>query len=284
MLSAKGSTSKLCVDGKGGLYELNDNRTFKDINMKALFISLCLLLQASPSLAGAEDRFGAIKAFSETCFHVGMKVPEGYVAEYDRCATLYLPNADSARLHNGRSWKGTCAYWLVATNKDADSKILYPWLPAHVGGNAPREKVLFHDVFRYTENNYLTDLHSAAFLGFGHDEEKPKVEPSWAERITKFGGKEAASWGNADSVYVVDFPITTTFEARYTHCIGVYMAKQGYVPVFLKLLLTDEGYAQKEQRLRGIKESIVFMQDAWSYDPQKVRSAQEDLLKRIGRW
>ena len=104
------------------------------------------------------------------------------------------------------------------------------------------------------------------------------------ERSTKFGGKEAAFWGNAGSVYVVDFPITTAFGMRYTHGIGVYMAKKGDVPVFLKLLLTDEGYAQKEQRLRGIKESIVFMKDEWSYDPQKVRSAQENLLKRIGRW
>ena len=252
--------------------------------MKALFVSLCLLLQASPLLADTGDRFEAIKAFSEECFNIGMNVPEGYVAEYDRYSTLYLPNADYDRLHNGRNWKGTCAYWQAAVEKDNNSKILYPWLPAHVGGNASHDKVLFHDVFRYTDNNYLTDLHLAAFLGFGHDEEKPKVEPSWAERITKFGGKEAASWGNADSVYVVDFPITTTFETRYTHCIGIYMAKKGYVPVFLKLLLTDESYAQRERRLRGIRGSIVFMKDAWNYDRQKMKSAQEDLLKRIGRW
>ena len=109
-------------------------------------------------------------------------------------------------------------------------------------------------------------------------------DPSWGERSTKFGGKEAAFWGNAGSVYVVDFPITTAFRMRYTHGIGVYMAKKGDVPVFLKLLLADEGYVQKEQRLRGIRGSIVFKKDAWNYDRQKMKSAQEDLLQRIGRW
>lgn len=252
--------------------------------MKTLLVSLCLFLQASPLLAGAEDRFGAIKTFSEECFNVGMNVPKDYVAEYDRYSTIYLPNADYDHLHDGRNWKGTCAYWQTAVGKDNNSKILYPWLLAHVGGNVPREKVVFRDVFRYTENNYLTDLHSAAHLGFGYKEKKPEFDPSWAGRITKLGGKEAASWGNADSVYVVDFPITTAFETRYTHCIGVYMVKKGYVPVFLKLLLTDEGYAQKEQRLSGIKGCIVFMKDAWNYDYKKVRAAAEDTRKRIGRW
>ena len=46
------------------------------------------------------------------------------------------------------------------------------------------------------------------------------------KHIISIGGTRAKHWGNADSVYIVDFPSCIPCLKQYTHCIGIYLVKR----------------------------------------------------------
>ena len=249
--------------------------------MKKLYLFLLLLMPISVVRAmDGPSRFEAFNTFAQEYFYTAFSIPENYYAEYDDYAKTYIPNLNLERLENKREWRSIGAYCASAINKDCQSKILYPWVGLNFKGIKRYDSTGNANVFSITQYNYLSELHCCINEGFAHNEKQPSVDPT-PYLIAKLGGEEARKWGNADSVYVVDLPVTTTFECRYTHCIGVYMAKKGYKMMFYKILMTDKAYAERDKRIEATKNCLSFIKEDWVFDEHKAFDARKKLYEQI---
>ena len=133
----------------------------------------------------------------------------------------------------------------------------------------------FCSPFELCQKQYSAELKEAAGYADG-----VSIDYNTTGRLTKIGGKEAMEWGNADSVYIADIPVISPCLKRYTHCVGIYMAKSMRVPVFLKLLLTDKGHANLTAILDNVQRSVVYTEKTM-LNRQEVITASNNMMRTI---
>ncbi|MGM9701807.1 MAG: hypothetical protein ACI3YX_10265 [Prevotella sp.] len=257
--------------------------------MKPLYLLLFLFITTSGSRAeSTNNRFELINSFQQEYFQVALSLPTHYYAEYDKYTKIFIPNLSERRIFNisemqkgKKHWSCHFAHWASAINRDCQSKILFPMLPAftwfhtidyYADGNG--------DVYKMAKIQYFNELRECIYSGYDKMTHPSSIDAK-KYLIAQYGGKEARRWGNADSVYVVDFPMNTTFECRYTHCIGVYMAKKGFVPLYYKILMTDEAYAECDNILRRTKGCMAFCGEKWLHKKPSFKKALKELYNKI---
>lgn len=209
-------------------------------------IALCLSVVCAQASKPASTWLKHITEYNDTLFGVKTMVPAGFlVCEGWKNAISYTPN---------QSWKScgespsgsSYLYSNAMISRDAESMLLLPYLLFAKGDKAVADRSAF-DLCR---KQYGNERNMAICCQTGG------AEP--ASNLEALGGVEAQAWGNADSVYIADLPVSTPCVKRFTHCVGIYMAKSQHVPIYIKLLLTDKGYAQRSQILGRIKGCMTY--------------------------
>ncbi len=73
--------------------------------------------------------------------------------------------------------------------------------------------------------------------------------------------RDRSGYANADTVAIYELTTDGTdalFSDRYPHCIGIYLRKSDHPALLLKLLLSDEGYANKNDYVSTLFEHINY--------------------------
>lgn len=84
----------------------------------------------------------------------------------------------------------------------------------------------------------------------------------------------------ADRVSIVDFPCTRD-TAMYTHCIGIYLSKRYHVPVFLKCLLTEEAYRQKDAYISILLAQVRYGTKHWELDKSALKAEAQKVKDKL---
>lgn len=204
---------------------------------------------------------------SEKYLGIRQQVPKGYTRENLKEFKLVILNCNSEQLKNNKPKYGY-AYYEFADSKDGESKLLYPFFSIlSMGKNFlfSRENMSFKEAKRQT----LGEIQAAQSGGLDREELYPASH--WGEQMQILGGEEARKWGQADSVFITDIKLDNPFQERYTHCICINMAKEGYAPLYIKLMLTDKGYAEKEKRMKAIRNCLSYLNSPWEYNIVEIK-------------
>ena len=189
-----------------------------------------------------------LSVYNDSVFGVSTAVPTGFVGGADAMNLMeYAPNDTWGSPLAGN--RGRYLYCATALSKDQECMILYPYLIF------VRSKVdTTPDLAFACCQKQVADEIGVAMAQEGGDGASLSAIP-----VTRVGGAEAMQWGHADSVYIVDFPVAKPCLERFTHCVAVYMVKSKRTPIFLKILLTDKGYAHRAAFLAAARECMGYL-------------------------
>ncbi|SFG17701.1 hypothetical protein [Prevotella sp. KH2C16] len=239
--------------------------------MRYLILLAMLLLMNAAVCAQPGERQKRKCAYVKSEFDIEWNIPKGfYVGEEDNL--VYGPNLS----RKSGAVYGGFTYWMTALSQGGDCKLLYPLLTLltrlyqREPGDGSAANIQLQNELFGAVNDGLPPYHEAW------------LKPEWAKYITAYGGEKARRDFNADPVFVVDFPIIRPFQDKYTYCLGIYLKKSGYFPVFLKCLLTDQGYREKEQYLDAARQAVKYGDGPWNYDRKKIEEAYSKVMKEIG--
>ena len=209
-------------------------------------IALCLSTLCAQANTPASVWLKHITEYNDTTFGVSTMMPRDFLlCEGWTQAISYAPN---------KRWgckqpaaQNSCyLYSNAMISRDRECLLLLPYL-VFANGSKP---VTDRSAFDLCRAQYDAEQRGAACcLSTG--------KPS-GEVLTSLGGAEAKAWGNADSVYIANLPVSTPCMKRFTHCVGIYMAKSHHLPIYIKLLLTDEGYARRSHVLEQVKGCMTY--------------------------
>lgn len=74
-----------------------------------------------------------------------------------------------------------------------------------------------------------------------------------------------SQYANADTVAIYHFELDKVgvdYMNKYNHCIGVYLRKYAHPGLLLKIMLNDEGYANRDKYLRELFANVKMGDDA----------------------
>ncbi len=237
--------------------------------MRYLILPSMLLLMNASICAQTSKRQRLKCEYVKSEFDIEWNIPRGFhVGEEDEL--VYGPNMS----HKPDVTYSGFTYWMTALSQGEDCKLLYPqfFLLTRFYQKKPEDNLantMLQDELFSTVNDGRPIFHETC------------LKPEWMKYITAYGGEEARHDFNADSVFVVDFPITRPFQDKYTHCLGIYLKKAGYFPVFLKCLLTDQGYREKERYLAAARQAVRYGNGPWSYDQKKIEDSFSKLMEEM---
>lgn len=238
----------------------------------------CLAVVSADAYAAGESRFDGFGAIAQRYYGVGQRVPKDYSLENLQGFEIVTVNIGPQQMSNGK--EHPCfGYYETAASADGESLVLFPYFPVFMQGLTAYSYDHPKSSFKAAHYQCLRELHSAQGGGIAYGE--PLLpESHWAGRIEKLGDKAARLWGDADSVYIVDIPLENAYQSRYSHCVGIYMAKQGRVPLYVKLMLTDRGFADRDKRLKDVRGCMYYTRKPWRYNPEEVSEALKRWNKR----
>lgn len=226
--------------------------------MRRIVIFLLFLVPAFLSEArGVQgSRFGHVAECNDSVFGISTTIPNGFVEGQDIMTMIqYAPNV--AWGEGVADSNSNYLYCATAMSKDRECMVLYPYLIF--------AKKYAERPFAFCQTQFLSECSSA------------KAD-NGAAKVVKLSDAEAKQWGNADTVYIVDFPQAKPLVKRYTHCVAIYMAKAGRTPIFLKLLFTDKGYVERTAVINKVKGCMRYT-DGAEADNNKVTLDSNRLLK-----
>ncbi len=228
-----------------------------------LLLSICTMVKAE-NAAELKCRF------MQSQFDIQWSIPQGFTADvWSTTKYTYFTTA----LPKNKVVAGYI-YDLGATSEDGNCRLLYASLTQlaisyHGHVDNVYKSFASHELFSAINNGY--NIHA-----------KEELTAEEAQQINIYSGKQAKEEYNADSVYVIDFPnVSDKMAPRYTHCIGLYLCKAGYLPIMVKVLLTDNGYQDKDKYITLTQKAVRFGKKGWSYNAEKLRKADEKLQKSL---
>ena len=69
---------------------------------------------------------------------------------------------------------------------------------------------------------------------------------------------DMSSYANADTAYVYEFDFKKPYMDRFTHCIGICLRKYAHPGLMLKIALTDEGLARRDEYVKAMLGSVRY--------------------------
>lgn len=226
--------------------------------MTQRFLSTVLLFLYM-SMTGAQTTSSQwmqhIAAYNDSIFGVKTIVPDSFWVSSDSLTMIdYSPNKTWENNKGGN--QGSYLYCATAISNDRHAMLLYPYIIF------TRGKIDSCADYAFTLCRRQVDCELAAAT-------QDNVN-GYDKHIISIGGTRAKHWGNADSVYIVDFPSCIPCLKQYTHCIGIYLAKTGRTPIFMKVLLSDEGYANRKDIMDRVSCSMTFLEKPMAEKPAAI--------------
>lgn len=166
-----------------------------------IFLLLCGSVILSEARVFNGNWFGHVPEYNDSVFGISTTIPDGFVEGQDIMTMIqYAPNVawgDGAADSNSNY-----LYCATAMSKDRECMVLYPYLIF--------AKKYAERPFAFCQTKFLSECSSA------------KAD-NGATKVVKLSDAEAKQWGNADTVYIVDFPQAKPLVKRYTHCVAIYI-------------------------------------------------------------
>lgn len=243
------------------------------------FVFSCILAAFMAINVHAQHQrgFNFWKKYVKKTYDIAVKIPHGYICENSNGPILFFCMGDRQWGKDSRRKKLIATYYVIAASIDGNSKIFYPDVDLSYRLCDWEWKQKGRSLSEYITMKYKSELHNVVYDGFLLGETL-KEQPEWASYVRKIEGDEALRWNNSDVIYIVDLPVTETYEAKYNHCIGLYMMQETHTPVFLKLLLTDEGYANRDVLVKKAAQSMKFGKSSWQFN-ETVKRAEQDKFR-----
>ena len=174
--------------------------------------------------------------------------------------------------HKSRHSGAAFSYWMTATSADKACQLLYPDLNIllHV-----HTLDLVNQCSAYASETLSLELENCAPPTM----EMPYME--WEKKyVTHYDEGKYCEATHADRVSIVDFPCTRD-TAMYTHCIGIYLAKRYHVPVFLKCLLTEDAYRQKDAYIDTLLAQVRYGNKHWELDKSALKAEAQKVKDKL---
>lgn len=243
-----------------------------------IFSSILAAFVMTKVYAQHQQGFNSWKKYVKKTYDIAAKIPQGYVCENSNGPILFFCMEKTQWGKDSRRKRLIATYYIIAAGIDGNSKIFYPDVDLSYGLYDFECKQKGRSLAEYITAMYKSEIHNVVYGGFLHGEAL-KEQPEWASYVQKIDGKEARNLCNADAVYIVDLPVTETFEVKYNHCIGLYMMRGTHTPVFLKLLLTEEGYANRDQLVKKAAQSMKFGSASWEFN-KALKLAEKEKFRK----
>lgn len=229
-----------------------------------------LMLLSIAMMTKAQNSASRMTKFVQKQFDIQWSIPTGFSAdEWSKPYYLY----STVALSENKVAAGYI-YDLGATSSDRNCQLLY--------GSVSQMAESYHGRVESVYRSFAThELYTAINNGY-FIHQKEELSPESTKLIQIYSGARAKEEYNADSVYVIDFPnVSDKMAPGYTHCIGFYLCKGGYMPIMVKCLLTDAGYQVKDKYIRLTQKAVRFGNKGWKYDAKKLQKDIEKLQKAI---
>lgn len=241
--------------------------------MKKRFLFLIVLAICSQVMfAQSAPSFEKKREFAQKYFNMKWKLPTGFQLVTDE--EIFLMMGQSM---DGKKEMTGAVAWGMAKSDDEACCVLYPSV-----FTASLSLKDGEDAHRLLNHWLRHELYSAVNNG-KFDVVPAELTPEMKQRITTLTDADARVWCNADTVYVVDFPVIGHFKKEYNEynrCVGVFAYKKGGFPMMYKLLFKEDSFAQRnewEERLKGI---ITFEDVVWNKpDKKDMRTAYSNIFK-----
>lgn len=191
--------------------------------MKSIILTSALALSAS--VAQADDGIFKICHDFDTEDDIEFSVPKKFNAFESDDAVLYVnrDTTDYDLYHAG--W----LYPVMAESETKDCLLLYPGSGYDMGG--PNLK-------KYAENELK------AVYG------DKNLDTSGIIKVIAMD--DMSEYCNADTAYIYEFDFVKPYKDKYTHCVGVCLRKYAHPGLMMKIALTDDGLAKKDEYLQTL--------------------------------
>ena len=196
--------------------------------------------------------------YNESDYDVVIKAPAGY--------ELVNDSIDDYRTFmvaepNGNAVGTACSHPMIYKSSDDNALLLFPLLDI---GAQQMQGYLEYEAHCISEGPY-SEI-SGTFREFTKDEALKKC--------------------NADKGLIYDVklrkPFTKAFKSnvdKYDYCIGVYLEKYLHPVIRIKILLTEDGYKEKEKHLNALLSCFYYGDSA----PEAATRANEE-WKQLQKW
>lgn len=263
---------------------MHQNNNKNTMNMKhlsykrtALLFLVTVSLTYIPSFGGNKGNVKDICNYVYEQYNIAWTFPKDFDAKAHDALFMGINFDYEAKGTQKITHPAIYPYWIQCTSKDKNCILLFPMQKMI---NERVNSLIQKDS---TTNVAMEDCKRELCTAVTKDE-RTKVSAAFMDSICqkhliKYGGEQVKADYNVDSVYIVDFPYPSLYpyKGTYTHCIGVYLMKKGYSPTYIKCLLTNNGYAQKDLYLDTVKKSVRYGDGKWTYDASKERIAYKHL-------
>lgn len=95
--------------------------------------------------------------------------------------------------------------------------------------------------------------------------------------IKMIGGKNLREYANADTAVVYNLDFKRPFLNDYTHCIGIYLRKYAHHSLLLKVVMTDEGWENRESYIKSLLDNLRYGDELM---PSYVKWEERPINKR----
>lgn len=236
------------------------NKLFGTTTIATVALFLSLSCHAQPN-----ERAKIKCKYLKKVYDVSISIPQGYTTDYED-NHFYMVGHKSR--HSGAAF----SYWMTATSADKACQLLYPDLNIllHV-----HTLDLVNQCSAYASETLSLELENCAPPTM----EMPYME--WEKKyVTHYEEGKYCKATHADRVSIVDFPCTRD-TAMYTHCIGIYLSKRYHVPVFLKCLLTEDAYRQKDAYIDTLLAQVRYGNKHWELDKSALKAEAQKVKDKL---
>lgn len=169
-------------------------------------------------------------------------------------------------------------YGATMQSKDGNSFILYPVMSFMLGAykayyeERPDEKKV-----TIARKQMMDDMHDA----FKHKQGLDSLHFEWEKYVVTLVGDDAPF--NADTVFIANIPLRKPYQDKYAYFTGIYIWKEGRVPMIFKCFFTEEGKKKESKFLSKFYKMVRYRRnDNWFFDEEKAAEVkyQQELKSR----
>lgn len=213
--------------------------------------------------------FNLFSSYAKSAHGVSLKIPAGFkVLEYET-DSLWLP-VTNCWLDGGQGITPFFRHSLVSA--DGNCMLFYPALDGC--------DMVVKD--GRSENDVYNDIAAAINIATGSKlVVDDKTKPLLQQMTVELSPATAKRLFRADRMLVASLPMGKPYHDTFTRCIGVYLYKSGFMPLYFKVLLTDAAKADAEKYIAALSASVAYGTDAPVKSLKQQAAEWDDYVKQV---
>lgn len=225
------------------------------MNKILLFCTLyCCFIRADASAQYSSKSFPACSSYVSEVMDITWKKPKEFIWE----------NVGVALWSQGNRSLGA-TYGATMQSKDGNSFILYPNMSFMLGAYMEYYKERpGEEKQTITRKQMRDDMNDA----LRHKPELDSLIDEWEKYVVTLVGKEAPF--NADTVFIAQIPLEKPYLNKYLYCTGIYVWKEGRVPMIFRCFFTEEGKEKEKTFLSKFYKMVRYKRNKnWCFEAEK---------------